>query len=136
MLKRQLGEIVRQDEVSEAGFKVMRRAFRRLKVTYSGAHNALYGEDDLMRVLAGMSGGNCYAQESVDRSRRAERDHGGDDRARIPTPQWALGKIRETGDEGAESRSRYSDQKFVEHENTLVTRENEQKTWLWHGSQH
>ena len=33
-------------------------------------------------------------------------NHRAADRARIPTPQWALGKIRDTGDEKAESRCR------------------------------
>ena len=101
-----MGEIARQDEVTEPGFKAMRRGFRRLGVKYSGARNAMYGENDLVRVLAGMSGGKCYAQVSVDLARRAEKERREEDRARIPSPQWALGKIRETGDEGAESRCR------------------------------
>ena len=106
MLPKQLGEIARQDEISEPGFKAMLRGFRRLGVKYSGAGNALYDENDHMRVLAGMSSGSCYAQVSVDRARRAEKEHRKEDRARIPSPQWALGKIRETGDKGAESRCR------------------------------
>lgn len=101
-----MGEIARQDEISEPGFKVMRRAFGRLGVKYSGAQNALYNRDDHMGVLAGMSNGKCYAQVSVDRARRVEKNHRAVDRARIPTPQWALGKIRDTGDEKAESRCR------------------------------
>lgn len=107
MLPKQLGEIDRQEEMSEPGFKAMLRGFRRLGVEYSGAENALYDENDHVRILVGMSGGKCYAQVSVDRARRAEKERKNEkDRARIPSPQWALGKIRETGDKGAESRCR------------------------------
>lgn len=106
MLPKQLGEIARQDMVSEPGFKAVIRGFKRLGVKYSGAQNALYGANDHLHVLAGMSSGKCYAQVSVDRARRAEEKHKEADRKRIPSPQWALGKIRETGDEGAESRCR------------------------------
>ena len=81
-----MGEIARQDEISEPGFKVMRRAFGRLGVKYSGAQNALYDRDDHMGVLTGMPSGKCHAQVSVDRAGRAERNHRAADRARIPTP--------------------------------------------------
>lgn len=106
LLPNQWGEIVRQDEVSKHGFKVMRTGFERLGVKFSGAGNALYGRDDLLRVIAGMSEARSYAQVSVERARRAEKGREEGKRARIPTPQWALGMIRATGDAGAESRCR------------------------------
>ena len=106
MLPKQEAKFERLDEVTKPGWRVMRRGFRRLKTKYSGAHNALYGENDQLRVIAGMSDATCYAEISVDRARSVEKMHKKNNRARIPSPQWTLAKIRDTGDEGAETRCR------------------------------
>lgn len=104
MLPQQWGVIEHRQGIAKGVFKPVQKAIKELGLQFSSAHNALYGPDDLTACMIRMSEGSTYAGTASDAAREIEasRMKEGGGGKRIPTPQWALGKLREVPDDDAE----------------------------------
>lgn len=104
MLPQQWGVIEHRRDVAKSVFNPVQGAIKELGLQFSDAPNALYGPADLTATLIRMSERGNYAGVVSDAAREneASRMEEGGDGKRIPTPQWALGKLREVPDDDAE----------------------------------
>ena len=89
--------LTHQVQLSSAYYKILRDMFDRLDVKVSDNYNALYGRDDLLKVLMCMSDGNRFAASATASLGLAAACAGADGEGggRVPSSSWVLKKLRD-----------------------------------------